>query len=220
MPKLPPRMILLFALLAFLVTFVQLNIITIAFDKLGLSSHSAYLLFMVTLLGSFVNLPLLTVKNEAVNPELLLKQFRQLFRQANRVYEGKTVVVLNVGGGLVPMMFSGYLLVHNPISLYPLIIATAGVTAISYLFSRPLPGIGIGMPIFVAPVTAAFLAVALSADQSAPLAYIAGTMGVLIGADLLRLKEIKKMGTPVASIGGAGTFDGIFLTGIVAVLLT
>jgi len=27
------------------------------------------------------------------------------------------------------------------------------------------------------------------------------------------------MGAPVASIGGAGTFDGIFMTGIVAVLL-
>jgi uncharacterized membrane protein len=27
------------------------------------------------------------------------------------------------------------------------------------------------------------------------------------------------MGAPVASIGGAGTFDGIFLTGILAVLI-
>jgi uncharacterized membrane protein len=43
---------------------------------------------------------------------------------------------------------------------------------------------------------------------------------VLIGADLLRLKDIRRMGTPVTSIGGAGTFDGIFMTGIVAVLLT
>ena len=54
----------------------------------------------------------------------------------------------------------------------------------------------------------------------AALAYIAGTLGVLIGADIFRLKDIRKMGTPVASIGGAGTFDGIFITGIVAVLLT
>jgi uncharacterized membrane protein len=27
------------------------------------------------------------------------------------------------------------------------------------------------------------------------------------------------LGAPVASIGGAGTFEGVFLTGIVAVLL-
>jgi uncharacterized membrane protein len=42
---------------------------------------------------------------------------------------------------------------------------------------------------------------------------------VILGADILRLKDIRHMGTPIASIGGAGTFDGIFITGIVAVLL-
>jgi uncharacterized membrane protein len=51
------------------------------------------------------------------------------------------------------------------------------------------------------------------------MAFISGTMGVLIGADLLHLDDIRKMGTPVASIGGAGSFDGIFISGIVAVLL-
>ena len=51
------------------------------------------------------------------------------------------------------------------------------------------------------------------------LAYICGVLGVLIGADLLNLNKIKKLGAPTASIGGAGTFDGIFLTGVLAVLL-
>jgi len=41
----------------------------------------------------------------------------------------------------------------------------------------------------------------------------------LIGADLLNLGQIQGLGAPVASIGGAGTFDGIFITGILAVLL-
>ncbi len=45
------------------------------------------------------------------------------------------------------------------------------------------------------------------------------TLGSLIGADLLNLKKIPELGTPIASIGGAGTFDGIFLTGIISVLL-
>ena len=40
-----------------------------------------------------------------------------------------------------------------------------------------------------------------------------------IGADLLRLKDIRKLGAPIASIGGAGTFDGVFITGLLAVLL-
>ena len=54
---------------------------------------------------------------------------------------------------------------------------------------------------------------------AAPLAYIAGGLGTLIGADLTNLDKVRGLGAPVASIGGAGTFDGIFLTGILAVLL-
>ena len=50
----------------------------------------------------------------------------------------------------------------------------------------------------------------------AAVAYILGT---LIGADLLNLGKVQGLGAPLASIGGAGTFDGVFLTGIIAVLL-
>ena len=59
----------------------------------------------------------------------------------------------------------------------------------------------------------------LSREDSAPLAYIAGSLGTLIGADLTNLDKVRGLGAPIASIGGAGTFDGIFLTGILAVLL-
>ena len=51
------------------------------------------------------------------------------------------------------------------------------------------------------------------------IAYVSGSLGTLIGADLLNLHRIAYLGAPVASIGGAGTFDGVFLTGIVAILL-
>jgi uncharacterized membrane protein len=55
--------------------------------------------------------------------------------------------------------------------------------------------------------------------QAAPVAYVSGSLGTLIGADLMNFPAIRSLGTPVASIGGAGTFDGIFVTGIVAVIL-
>jgi len=45
-------------------------------------------------------------------------------------------------------------------------------------------------------------------------------MRCLIGADILNIRRIVNLGPPVASIGGAGTFDGVFLAGIIAVLLT
>ncbi len=53
----------------------------------------------------------------------------------------------------------------------------------------------------------------------AALAYVSGSLGTLIGADPLNLDAVRRLGAPVASMGWAGTFDGIFLTGITAVLL-
>ena len=63
------------------------------------------------------------------------------------------------------------------------------------------------------------MALILSRQQAAPLAYIGGSIGVLVGADLLNLGKLRELGAPIASIGGAGTFDGIFLTGVLAVLI-
>ena len=142
-----------------------------------------------------------------------------LLRQLQREFHGRTVIAINVGGCLIPLSFSIYLLSHNPLGIGQVLLAVSGVALISHLVSRPVPGLGIGMPIFIAPLSAALLALLIAPEQSAPLAYIGGTLGVLIGADLLRLRDVSNMGLPMAAIGGAGTFDGIFLTGLVAVLL-
>jgi len=82
-----------------------------------------------------------------------------------------------------------------------------------------VPGVGIAIPIFTPPIAAAVTAMFISRRNAAPLAYIGGSLGTLIGADLLNLSKIQGLGAPVASIGGAGTFDGIFVAGIVAVLI-
>jgi uncharacterized membrane protein len=75
------------------------------------------------------------------------------------------------------------------------------------------------VPIFVPPLAAAAVALILSRQSASTLAYVAGSLGTLIGGDLLNLGNIRGLGAPIASIGGAGTFDGIFVTGILAVLL-
>ena len=134
-------------------------------------------------------------------------------------FTGFTVIAVNLGGCLIPLTFCTYLLSRNPIPWGIAALAIAIVAAVCRWVSRPLPGIGIGMPIFIAPITAALTALLLAPAHSAPLAYVCGTVGVLVGADLLRLNDVRSLGAPIASIGGAGTFDGIFVTGIVAVLL-
>src|SRR5882757_1021767 len=90
---------------------------------------------------------------------------------------------------------------------------------IIHSMATPVHGIGIAVPVFAPVVATAILAFILSREYAAPLAYIGGSMGTLIGADLTNLDKIGGLGAPVASIGGAGTFDGIFMTGILAVLL-
>lgn len=220
MPRLsPPGMLLFVVALVVVITLVNLGIVRIAFDKLGLSASSATLLLGLSLLGSVINLPLFTIKADASLATPPPKIFRGLLHREAEAFHGRTLIAVNVGGCVVPVAFSLYLLLSTPIPLPDILFGTATVTAIAWLLSRPVPGIGIGMPIFVAPITAALVAVMLDPEQSAALAYTAGTLGVLIGADLLKIGVIGKLGTPIASIGGAGTFDGIFITGIVAVLL-
>ncbi len=220
MPFSPFYFLLFILLVGFLLAFVQVGLLTVAFDKLGLSAHSAMLLLFASLFGSIINLPLFRVKAERP-PDLseMPERLQGLLRHTLREFTGHTIIAVNVGGCLIPLSFSLYLLRHHPLPLDQVVVAITLVSAVCYFFSRPIPGMGIGMPIFVAPLTAAVVALAINSEHSAPLAYVSGTLGVLIGADILRLKNIRQMGVPVASIGGAGTFDGIFLTGIIAVLL-
>lgn len=212
------QFILLVFIFLLAVIVIYLGVFTIALDKLGLSSHSAMLLLGCTLIGSGINLPLFQISAQAP-PDDEFQALQGLLFGRPLPFTGKTIVAINVGGALIPIGFSIYLASHNPLESTRILLAIAIVAAVSYFASRPVRGLGIGMPVFVAPFTAALTALLIAPDNSAPLAYICGTLGVLIGADLLRLNDIRKIGTPVASIGGAGTFDGIFLTGIVAVLL-
>ena len=211
-------LIYLIFLTLFLIIILQLGIFGIVLAKLGLSPNSAILLLGSTLLGSLINLRLFTMDSSTKELQENYPTTQTLFNPLP-IIKGKIIVALNVGGALIPICFSLYLISLHSISPLQYVPAITLVASISYSFSRPIKGLGIGIPILVAPVSAALSALFIAPEHSAPLAYICGTLGVLIGADLFRLKDIKHLGAPVASIGGAGTFDGIFFTGIIAVLL-
>jgi len=212
-------LLLLIFTLGFLLAFIQVGALTIAFDKLGLSVHSALLLLFSALFGSVINLPLFTIKAVPATHHPPPPPWQGLLRHRTQEFKGKTIIAINVGGCVIPVAFTLYLLAYHNLNVVQVILAIVIVSIICYQFSRPIPGLGIGMPIFIAPVTAALAALIINPEHSAPLAYISGTLGVLIGADIMRLKSIRTMGVPVASFGGAGTFDGIFLTGIIAAII-
>lgn len=217
----PPLYLLLFLVLGiFLVTIIQLQLLSIAFQKLGLSPHGALLLMLGTLLGSSINIPLARVKTTAdFPPDTPIPRGGRIWPPADPSQTGQTIIAVNLGGCLIPVGISLYLVIRhlvNPLDLLPALLV---VTTASYVFSRPVPGIGIAMPVLLAPLITVATALMLAPENAAPLAFSSGVLGVLLGADILHLREIRHMGVRIASIGGAGTFDGVFLTGIIAVLL-
>ena len=128
------------------------------------------------------------------------------------------MLAVNVGGAVIPTLMSGYLVLRYQLWV-KVTIAVIAIAFIIHSMATPVHGLGIAVPVFAPVIVATTLAFLLSGEYAAPLAYIGGSMGTLIGADLSNLDKISGLGAPVASIGGAGTFDGIFLTGILAVLL-
>ena len=133
--------------------------------------------------------------------------------------EAITVVAINVGGALIPTVVSFYLLWKAPSDTLYSLVGVAVVAVITHAVARPVKGVGIATPAFIPPLIAAILAYTLPSGAPRIVAYVSGVLGTLIGADLSNLNTIPKLGAPIASIGGAGTFDGVFLSGIIAVLL-
>lgn len=215
----PPALTVLFtAALVALGTVLLVGAVTFVSRRLGIGEGAALLALWASLLGSFVNIPVARVRTDAPPPIAEIRVFgvRYLVRPLASPHE--TIVAVNVGGAVLPVALSIYLLVLADVWL-PALASVAIVSALAYVAARPVAGVGIVLPTLLAPVAAAICAVTLASDHSAAVAYAAGTLGALIGADLLHLRHIGRLGAHIASIGGAGTFDGIFVSGIVAVLL-
>jgi uncharacterized membrane protein len=215
----PKNLLVPIIAIAILAILVQFQVLTIAFDKLGLSAQSAYSLLIMTLAGSLLNLPLFTIDSNFTGNSGLPAELMAWAQKRRYLFPGKTLILVNVGGCVVPVAFSAYLFITNDVPVFQAILSVTMVSIVAYGVSRPVRGLGIGMPILFAPLSAAAVAYVMAGDDAAPLAYIGGTLGVLIGADLLRFRDIRKLGAPFASIGGAGSFDGIFISGLLAVLL-
>jgi uncharacterized membrane protein len=216
LPPSPLQLALFVFILILLFTLVQIGLLHIAAEKLGINFGTVMFALFLSLLGSVINIPLFTLP---LPPDKQPMPFSGWLLGPARPHPDRAIVAINLGGAIMPILFSLYLYTQHHLSLLPLLTAIAVVSAVSYNLSRPIPGLGIAMPVFIPPLIAALCALILAPEQSAALAYVSGTFGVIIGADLLRLKQIQTIGATVVSIGGAGTFDGIFLTGIVAVLL-
>ena len=217
--------IIFFFALALLLGLLELGAIDYAFNALGLPPHTAFWALIISLLGSYINIPISRIESGGGEPSSsdVVSYFGMRYRIPGHLASGRsTIVAINVGGAIVPLCICAWILAAAPAVFLHAVLGTAIVTFVVHRAARPIPGVGIATPMFIPPIVAALVGWLLSGGiphHADAIAYVGGVMGTLIGADLMNLGRLRELGAPVASIGGAGTFDGIFLTGIVAVLL-
>lgn len=209
---------LLALLLIVLVAFIEIGAIEYAYARLGISHRAITLLLLLTIAGSLINIPVASVSTQHMVAGQTIYEFGVPYVSPPVISVGRTVIAINLGGALIPTILSLYLLLRLG-GLLRVVLATALVAVIVHRVARIVPGVGIAVPTLLPGIVAAAAAWLVDQRRRASIAYVAGTMGCLVGADLANLANISQMHAPMVSIGGAGTFDGVFVAGIVAVLL-
>lgn len=216
--------LVLFFLLVMLLPFVFAQVFLTAMVKLRLTPEVGLLVVLGIFFGSVINIPIKKVMREE---EFLVDPFSAfglsgLWPRFQRV-KRETVIAINLGGCIIPTGLAlyeiGHLISSGSTSISALVFAVSINVGICYWIAKPVEGIGIALPAFVPPLTAVSAAVLLAPDEAPAVAFVAGVMGPLIGADLFHLRDISRIATGMGSIGGAGTFDGIVLSGILAAYL-
>jgi uncharacterized membrane protein len=189
-----------------------------AYHRIGVSEGAMFGVVFGSLLGGAINIPIARLPARSAGGAREVQAFGVRYRIPAAPDQSTTTLAVNLGGAVIPTGMSVYLLVHDKLGWQ----AAAGVAFVAvlvHLIARPVKGMGIAIPGLIPPLLAAGISLAIDPHLAAPLAYVSGSLGTLIGADLSNLNKLSSLGGGVASIGGAGTFDGVFLSGIVAVLL-
>jgi uncharacterized membrane protein len=214
----PGHVSLLGVIVLFLIAMLEVGIIESAYSKLGMSHRAITLLLLLSVFGSYINIPIARISTAPVPQHYHQHLYNLGYTPALLPTAHDTIVAINLGGAIIPVLLSAYLLLRMG-GVAPAVIATAIVAMLVHHFSRIVPGAGIAVPTFIPGFAAAILALLLTRERRPVVAYVAGTIGCLVGADVLNLALVAHLNAPIASIGGAGTFDGVFVSGIIAVLL-
>lgn len=189
-----------------------------AYRRIGVPEGAMFGVVFASLVGGTINIPIARVQGEARCNVEDVRIFGVRYRVPVVRPGTTTTLAVNLGGAVIPTAVSVVLLVKDSI-WWQAAAGVAFVALIVHLIARPVEGVGIAVPGLIPPLLAAGISMAIAPHMAAPVAYVAGTLGTLIGADLLNLPKLASLGGGVASIGGAGTFDGVFLSGLFAVLL-
>lgn len=213
-----PFLVALGAVAVALLTVVQVGLLGYAYQRLGVDSTWLLVVLAASFLGAAVNVPVGRLRRPGPPAVRVPTAAGMIALVPWPIRPAWTRVSVNVGGAIVPSALAAYLIVHLGLG-WDALIAVAVVTLVVHVFAQPVRGQGIVVPALVPPATAAITALLLGGPAVPALAYVSGVLGCLFGADLLNLRRIAELDTSAVSIGGAGTFDGVFLSGVMAVLI-
>lgn len=173
-----------------------------AFRGLGFGPASAMALVGAIGLGSAVDVPLIGRRSRAGGPER------------------RPAIGVNVGGCLIPLAIACERALRLPSGAWgPLLAAVAMVALACFATARPVADRGIVLPWMLPGLLGAALALSLVPARAVAVAYVSGTFGPLLGAELPHLRRLGRLGAARVGIGGAGAFDGLLWSGLLAACL-
>ncbi len=199
------------------------NILSAALLKLNLQPQTASVIVFGIFAGSLINIPvkrIVRAEPVMVDP-LAVFGLHGVWPEMRRVRQD-TVIAVNVGGCVIPTalaVYEAWSLLSRGQAIGALSLAVVANILVCYRLARPVKGVGITMPALVPSAVAAVTALLAAPTQATPVAFVAGVFGPLVWADLLNLPIVERVESGMVSIGGAGTFDGILLSAIVALYL-
>ncbi|APH39627.1 hypothetical protein BHR79_09130 [Methanohalophilus halophilus] len=198
-------------------------------QQLTLGPISSYPLFLILLLmpiASNIEIPITKIrtrKNQHMHRDALLLEetygvpvVNELTTGTNLIYDTK--ITLNVGGFIIPILTILYLFFSEMgfVALEIMLI----VLVVVALLADFVDGVGIVIPSYVGIFTIP-LALILAPQNAATIIFIAGTGGIIAGtvASLMALKREEK-GSAYIDIGGAACFQAIYITALLAALIS
>jgi uncharacterized membrane protein len=203
--------------------FAFADLMSAALLKLQLDSRTAFVIILGIFAGSLVNIPITrVVRTQPVATDPLAVYGLHGLWPGMRHSQSQTIVAVNLGGCVIPTglaLYEAAGLVGHGEAIVALSVAVLLNVLVCHRVARPVAGIGIVMPPLVPATLAAATALIATPTHATPVAFVAGILGPLVGADLLNLGALDRIESGIVSIGGAGTFDGILLSGIVALYL-
>lgn len=199
----------------------QFGTYSAALNRLGLPVWAATLLLTSTVALRSANVHMFVMRNGRQRLRKFSPMLQRMVLRWRNPFADQTTVVINIGSGLLPLGFSIYSVMRGTIGPMQLWIASFLVAGVVQFFRLPLSVGPMVRPfVVIAPLVASVLGWALSANDQAPLAFVSGFVGILVGSDLLHVHDLNHIGKAQIVIGGDASFDAVFLNELFAMVLS